>query len=109
MLFQRTVSPRLARQKQRNNVPAEKPKKYFERSLAIPLLDKFIAEPKFRFNDLNEKSNKPLFLVAAVSSKMENSDFAALSDFYRYDLPSKDVTDLEIKLWKRAWSLKPAN
>ena len=109
MLFQRTVLPRLARQKQRNNVPAEKPKKYFERSLAIPLLDKFIAEPKFRFNDLNEKSNKPLFLVAAVSSKMGNSDFAASSDFYRYDLPSKDVTDLEIKLWKRAWSLKPAN
>ena len=85
----------------RNNVPANTPKEYFKRCLAIPLLDNFIYELEFRSNDLSERSSKLLFLVPPVISKTENPDFSELTDFYRNDLPNKDVLDLEIKLWRR--------
>ena len=52
---------------------------------------------------------KLLFLVPAVISKIENPDFSELRDFYRDDLPNKDVLNLEIKLWRRVWSAKPVN
>ena len=100
---------RVARQMHPKNVPADTPKEYFKRSLAIPLLDNFIYELKFRFNDLSQWSSKLLFLVPAVISKTENLDFSELSDFYRDDLPNKDGLDLEIKLWRRVWSAKPVN
>ena len=47
---------RAARQMHRNNVPADTPKEYFKRSLAIPLLENFIYELEFRFNGLSKRS-----------------------------------------------------
>ena len=64
---------------------------------------------RLRLNDLSEKSSKLLFLLPVVISKIENQDFSALSNFYRYELPNTDLLDLEIKLWKKAWSFKPEN
>ena len=52
---QPTLPRRVARLMYLNNVPAEIPKKYFEGSLAIPILGNFISELKFSlmiyFND----------------------------------------------------------
>ena len=106
---QPSLPRRVARQMHRNTVSADTPKEYFKRSLTIPLLDNIIYELEFCFNDLSERSSKLLFLVPAVISKIENPDFSEFSDFYRDDLPSKDVLDLEIKLWRRVWSAKPVN
>ena len=65
MAIKRDVQPsptrRVARQMHRNNVPADTAKEYFKRSLAIPLLDNFIYELEFRFNDLSERSSKGSF------------------------------------------------
>ena len=105
---QPSLPHRVARQMYRN-VPADTPKEYFKRSLAISLLDNFIYQLEFRFNNLSERSSKLLFLVPAVISKIENLDFSELSDFYRDDLPNKDILDLEIKSWRRVWSAKPVN
>ena len=107
--FRPTLPRRVARQMYPNNVPADTSKEYFKRFLAIPLLDNFIYELEFRFNDLSERFSKLLFFASAVISKTGNPDFSELSDFYRDDLPNKDVLDLEIKLWRRVWSAKPVN
>ena len=72
---QPSLPRRVARQMYRNNVPADTPKAYFKRSLALPLLDNFIYELEFRFNNLSERSSRLLFLVPAVISKLENPDF----------------------------------
>ena len=101
---QPSLPRKVARQMDQNNVPADTPKEYFKRSLALPLIDNFIYDLEFRFNDLSERSSRLLFLVSTVISKIENPDFSELSDFYRDDLPNKDVLDLEIKLWRRVWS-----
>ena len=97
---QQSLPRSVAKQMHRNNVPADTPKEYFKRSLAIPSLDNFIDELEFRFNDLSERSSKLLFLVPAVISEIENPDFSELSDFYRDDLPNKDALNLEINLWR---------
>lgn len=44
---QPTLPHRVARLMYLNNVPVERPKKYFEGSLAIHILDNFISELKF--------------------------------------------------------------
>lgn len=72
---QPTLLCRVARQMHRNNVTAENPRKYYERSLEISLLENFISELEFCFNDLGEKSSKFLFFVSAVITKMENPYF----------------------------------
>ena len=46
----RTVS----RQMYRSNIPASTPEEYYRRVLAILVLDTFIAEMEFRFNELNQ-------------------------------------------------------
>ena len=38
----------------RNNVPAENPEEYHRRALAIPFVDRFVAEMTFRFNLFNK-------------------------------------------------------
>ena len=77
--------------------------------MAIPLLDNFIYELEFRFNDPSERSSKLLFLVPVVISKIEKPDFSELSDFHKDDLPNKNALDLEFKLWRRVWSAKSVN
>ena len=63
---------RVARQMHRNNVPADIPKEYFKRSLVIPLLDNFIYELEFRFNDLSERSSKTF--ISCTSSYFKNRE-----------------------------------
>ena len=49
---QPTLPRNVARLMYLNNVPADNPKKFFEKSLTILLSDKFISELKFYFDDL---------------------------------------------------------
>ena len=109
LCVQLTLPRRVARQIHRNSVPAKNPKKNFNRSLAIPLLEDFIYGLEFRFNDLSVRLSKLFFHVPAVIRKMENPVLSAFSGFYGENLGTKDVLDLEIKLWKQVWSSVPAN
>ena len=90
----------------RNNVPAENPEKYYRRALAIPLVDRFIAEMTFRFNLFNETASKLLLLVRSIicDSEYNDLDTEGLIEQYSDDLPNPDVIDLELKLWKKKWS-----
>ena len=94
------------RQMHRNNVPAENPEEYYRRALAIPLVNRFIAEMTFRFNLINKTASKLLLLVPSIICNPEynNLDIEELIKQYSDDLPNPDVIDLELKLWKRKWS-----
>ena len=53
-----TIPKSAVRQMHRNSVPAQNPEQYYRRALAIPLVDRFIAEMTFRFNSFNETASK---------------------------------------------------
>ena len=90
----------------RNNVPAENPEEYYRRALAIPLVNRFIAEMTFRFNSFNETASKLLFLAPSIICDPEynNLDIEGLIEQYSDDLPNPDVIDVELKLWKKKWN-----
>ena len=99
--------PRSAvRQMYCKNVPAENPEEHYRRALAIPLVHRFIAEMTFRLNSFNENASKLLLLVPSIICDPEYNDLdiEGLIERYSDDLPSPDVIDLELKLWKRKWS-----
>ena len=90
----------------RNNVSAENPIEYYRRALAIPLVDRFIAETTFRFNSFNKTTSKLLLLIPSIIWYQEYNDLdiEGLIEQYSDVLPNPDVIDLELKLWKRKWS-----
>lgn len=103
------VIPRTAkRQMHRNNIEANSAEEYYRRAIAIPLLDHFIAEVKFRFNKLSKTASNVLLLVPSILCSSESSDFASLTEEYKSDLPNADVVDLEIRTWRRKWSTYPS-
>ena len=61
----RTVS----RQMYRSNIPASTPEEYYRRVLAILVLDTFIAEMEFRFNELNQLASTLLTLIRSIITK----------------------------------------
>ena len=65
-----TLPRRVERQKYLNNVPAENPKKYFVRSLAIPLLDNFIFCPDFVLTILVKSQANFYFLCQSLFQKL---------------------------------------
>ena len=93
-------------QKHRNNVPAENSEEYYRRALAVPLVNRFIAEMTFRFNSFNKTTSKLLLPVPTTISdpKYNDLNIEGMIEQYSDDLPNPDVIDLELKLWKRKWS-----
>ena len=100
-----TVPRSAVRQMHRNNVPADNPEEYNGRVLAIPLVDRFIAEMTFRFNSFNETASQVLLLVPSIICDPEYNDLdiQGMIEQCSDDLPNPDVIDLELKLWKREW------
>ena len=61
----RTVS----RQMHQSNISANIPEEHYRRVLAIPVLDTFIAEMEFRFNELNQRASTLLTLIPSIITK----------------------------------------
>ena len=97
-----TIPRSTVRQMHRNSVPAENSEEYYRRALAIPLVDRFIAE----MTSLNKTVSKLLLLVLSIicNSECNDLDIEGLIEQYSDDLSNPDVIDLELKLWKRKWS-----
>ena len=87
----------------RNNAHAENPEEYYRRALAIPLVDRFIAEMTFWFNPLNKTASKLLLLVPSIICDPEYNDLdiKGLIEQYSDDMPNPGVIDLQLKLRKR--------
>ena len=97
-----TVPRSTVRQMHCNSVFAENSEEYYRRALAIPLVNRFIAE----MTSLNKTVSKLLLLVLSIicDSECNNLDIAGLIEQYSDDLSNPDVIDLELKLWKWKWS-----
>ena len=63
----RTVS----RQMHQSNISANIPEEYYRRVLAITVLDTFIAEMEFRFNELNQRASTLLTLIPSIITKSD--------------------------------------
>ena len=59
--------PRVAKKQiYRDNVPANSPEEYYKRALVIPIVDTFISEMTYRFNNFICKAAKLLILTPSV-------------------------------------------
>ena len=90
----------------RSNIPANTPEEYYGRVLAIPVLDTFIAEIEFRFNELNQRALTLLTLIPSIITKPDyhGEIMADLIGLYHSDLSNADIVDQELLLWKNKWS-----
>lgn len=106
-LFVTPIIPRVAlRQMHRNNVPATTPEEYYRRAMAIPLLDTFISEMKFRFNEFSVRSSKLLLLVPSVlcsTSDDHMTELDSVIEEYKDELPNYEVIDQELRFWKQKY------
>ena len=84
----------------RSNIPANTPEEYYRRVLAIPVLDTFIAEMEFRFNELNQRASTLLTLIPSIITKADchGETMGDLIILYRNDLPNPDIVDQELLL-----------
>ena len=101
-----TIPRSAVSQMHRNDAPSENPEEYYREALAIPLVDRFIAEMTFIFYPFNKTASKLLLLVPSVicDPAYNDLDIKGLVEQHSDDLPSPNVIDLELKLWKRKWS-----
>ena len=90
--------PRVAKKQiYRDNVPANSPEEYYKRALVIPIVDTFISEMTYRFNNFICKAAKLLILTPSVlcSEKFkENVDISPILEEYGEDLINRDVVYL---------------
>ena len=98
----RTVS----RQMHRSNIPANTPEGYYRKVLAISVLDTFIPETEFRFNEHNQRSLTLLTLIPSIRTKPDyhGETMPDLIGLYRKDLPNPYIVDQELLLWKNKCS-----
>ena len=64
-----SVQSTVPRQMHRSNIPANTPKEYYRRVLAIPVLGTFIVEMEFCFNELNQQASTLLTLNLSIMTK----------------------------------------
>ena len=105
------VIPRtVARRMHRNNGPAENPEEYYRRVITGPLIDRFISEMTFRFNSFNKTASKLLLLVPSIICHPDYNhlEMTDLTNQYSDDLPNPNITDQELRRWKKKWmDVKP--
>ena len=65
--------------------------------MATPVLDTFIAEMEFRFEELNQRVTTLLTLISPIITKPDShgETMADLIGLYRNDLPNPDIVDQE--------------
>ena len=90
----------------RSNIPANTPQEYYKRVLVIPVLETFIAEMEFRFNEFNQRVSTLLTLIPSIITKPDyhGETMAYLIGLFRNYPPNPDMVDQELLLWKDKWS-----
>ena len=94
----------------RSNILANTPGEYYRRVLAIPVLNTFIAEMEFHFNELKQRASTLLTLIPSIITKPDHhgETMVDLIGLYHSDLLNPDIVDQELLLWKNRWSLTSA-
>lgn len=101
--------PRIAsRQQHRSNVEASSPCEYFQRNVAISVLDHIIMSIDQQFSQSAITASSLIGLVPSVLFKKEVKLEAALNK-YSTDLPSPELFQMELKRWKQRYTSVPAD
>ena len=96
--------PRIAlRQQHRSNAPAISPCEYFQRNVAIPLLDHIIMFIDQQFSGSFITAVKLLGLVPSILCSSKPIDLGACVNQYSSDLPSLELFEMEIHRWKNRY------
>ena len=89
--------PRLTpRQQHRSNAEAQTPREYFQRNVAIPLLDHIIMCIEEQFSPSAKIATSLLGLVPSVLCS-RNINLSAAT--YNDDLPSPELFEMELTRW----------
>ena len=101
--------PRIAlRQGHRSNIEASSACEYFQRNVAIPILDHIIMGIDQQFSPSANIATSLLGLVPSVLFQKEVNLEAALNT-YNTDLPSPELFHMELKRWKNCYTSVPAD
>ena len=106
--------PRItSRQQHRSNTEAQNPKIYFQRNVAIPLLDHIIMCINEQFSPSATVAASLLGLVPSVLCS-KNVNLEAAVNKYNDDLPSPEMFEMELMRWRRRYlamepELRPAS
>ena len=98
------IPRRCGRQTQRNNVPSNSPKEYFQRVVFIPFLDHLLSQFDMRLGGMAKQSILGLHLLPNNTSHIGKKEKDDLLNYYREDLPSPGSFHQELKLWCQLWS-----
>jgi len=107
-----TVPRTSIRQFFRANAPSDSPLEYYKRNVAIPLLDHIINELDTQFSLLAKISCDILYLVPSIlcSNDVHLDEVKIKLDrvvkLYSNDMPSPDILDREIIMWKTLYADK---
>ena len=97
--------PRLcAVQQHRSNTPGDTPEEYYCHTISIPFLDTLLSHLESRFSDIQQKSVNGMKIVPSVLM-VKSCTHQELFDSYSEDLPSPDLLESELDLWKHKWQL----
>ncbi|XP_078348023.1 52 kDa repressor of the inhibitor of the protein kinase-like [Oculina patagonica] len=106
--------PRItSRQQHRSNTEAQNPKIYFQRNVAIPLLDHIIMCINEQFSPSATVAASLLGLVPSVLCS-KNVNLEAAVNKYNDDLPSPEMFEMELMRWRGRYlamepELRPAS
>ena len=91
-----SILRRTNQQQHHDNVPAETPSVYYERTVAIPLLDHLQSDMKTYFNPTNDAVLSSLLNLfpELVAVGDRNPNIEAALEFYENDLPSPHEVDV---------------
>ncbi|PFX15880.1 52 kDa repressor of the inhibitor of the protein kinase [Stylophora pistillata] len=97
--------PRIAnRQRHHDNAPAATPVQYFQCSPCLPLMDHLIVQMDTYFSEIQMNVYNLMCLVPEVLVSSSDTTIDAAIQFYRDDLVSPDVVDVELVCWRHKWS-----
>ena len=98
--------PRIAsRQKHRSNAAADNPCEYFQKNVAIPLLDHIISFLDQQFCDSSVTAIMLLGFVPSILCR-KNINLETAVSKYSADLPSPELFQMELKRWKNRYTGK---
>lgn len=101
--------PRIAsKQQHRSNAPASSPREYYQRNVAIPVLDHIIACIDQQFSPSAIIATSLLGLVPNVLCSKDVELDAAINK-YEADLPSPELFQMELKCWKSRYLSMPSD
>ena len=106
--------PRItSRQQHRSNAEAQTPREYFQRNVAIPLLDHIIMCIEEQFSPSAKVATSLLGLVPSVLCS-RNVNLNAAVNAYTDDLPSPELFEMELTRWRSRYlamepELRPAS